>query len=58
MFSCLEVATFERIIDQSPATFSPAQLRVFLRLPVHLDYSFLEDGAAHFANGDENRTVR
>ena len=48
------LATFERIIEQAPATFSPAQLRVFLRLLVHLDYSFLEDVAAHFANGDEN----
>ena len=48
------VATFERLIEQAPATFSPAQLRVFLRLVVHLDYSFLEDVAAHFASGDEN----
>ena len=48
------VATFERIIEYAPTTFSPAQLRVFLRLLVHLDYSFLEDIAAHFANGDEN----
>ena len=48
------LATFERIIEQAPATFSAAQLRVFLRLLVHLDYSFLEDVAAHFANGDEN----
>ncbi len=48
------IATFERIIEQAPATFSPAQLRVFLRLLVHLDYSFLEDVAAYFANGDEN----
>ena len=47
-------ATFERVIEQAPATFSPAQLRVFLRLVVHLDYSFLEDVAAHFASGDEN----
>ena len=48
------LATFERIIDQAPATFSPAQLRVFLRLIVQLDYSFLEVVAAHFASGDEN----
>ena len=27
---------------------------MFVRLLVHLDYSFLEDVAAHFANGDEN----
>ena len=48
------VATFERIVEQAPATFSPAQLRVFLRLLLHLDYSFLGDVAAHFASGDEN----
>jgi ParB family chromosome partitioning protein len=48
------VAIFERIIEQAPASFSPAQLRVFLRLLIHLDYSFLEEVASHFANGDEN----
>jgi ParB family chromosome partitioning protein len=48
------VATFERIIEQAPASFSPAQMRVFLRLLIHLDYSSLEEVANHFANGDEN----
>jgi ParB family chromosome partitioning protein len=48
------VATFEHIIEQTPASFSPAQMRVFLRLLIHLDYSFLEEVANHFANGDEN----
>ena len=48
------VVTFERIIEQAPASFSPAQMRVFLRLLIHLDYSFLEEVATHFANGDEN----
>ena len=48
------VATFERIIEQAPAAFNPAQMRVFLRLLIHLDYSFLEEVASHFANGDEN----
>jgi ParB family chromosome partitioning protein len=48
------VATFERIIEQAPASFNATQMRVFLRLLIHLDYSFLEDVAAHFANGDEN----
>lgn len=48
------VATFERIIEQAPASFSAAQMRVFLRLLIHLDYSFLEEVANHFANGDEN----
>jgi ParB family chromosome partitioning protein len=48
------VATFERIIEHAPASFSAAQMRVFLRLLIHLDYSFLEEVAVHFANGDEN----
>jgi ParB family transcriptional regulator, chromosome partitioning protein len=48
------VATFERIIEEAPASFSPAEMRVFLRLLIHLDYSFLEEVATHFANGDEN----
>ena len=48
------IATFERIIEQAPSNFNATQLRVFLRLLVHLDYNFLEDVAAHFANGDEN----
>ena len=48
------VATFERIIEQAPASFNPAQMRIFLRLLIHLDYSFLEEVASHFA-GDENR---
>ena len=46
------VATFERIIEEAPASFNPAQMRVFLRLLIHLDYSFLEEVATHFANGD------
>ncbi len=49
------VATFERIIEHAPAAFNAAQLRVFLRLLIHMEpYSYLEDVAAHFANGDEN----
>jgi ParB family chromosome partitioning protein len=48
------VATFERIIEEAPESFNPAQMRVFLRLLIHLDYSFLEEVATHFANGDEN----
>ena len=48
------VSTFERIIEQAPTSFSPAQMRVFLRLLIHLDYSFLEEVASHFANGDDN----
>ena len=47
-------ATFERIIEQAPASFNPAQMRVFIRLLIYLDYSFLEEVATHYANGDEN----
>ena len=47
-------ATFERIIEEAPASCNPAQMRIFLRLLIHLDYSFLEEVANHFANGDEN----
>ncbi len=36
------------------STFKPTQMRVFLRLLIHLDYSFLEEVATHFASGDEN----
>jgi ParB family transcriptional regulator, chromosome partitioning protein len=47
--------TFERILDQAPATFTAAQLRTFLRLLVHIDpYNFLEEVASHFAGSDEN----
>ncbi|MBB5062463.1 chromosome partitioning protein ParB [Granulicella mallensis] len=48
------VAIFDRIIEHAPASFSAAQMRIFLRLLIHLDYSFLEEVATHFANGDEN----
>ena len=47
-------ATFERIIEEAPAAFNPDQMRLFLRLLIHLDYSFLEEVANHYANGDEN----
>ena len=32
----------------------PTVAEAFLRLLIHLDYSFLEEVASHFANGDEN----
>jgi ParB family chromosome partitioning protein len=49
------LATFERIVENAPAVFSAAQLRVFLRLLIQMEpYDFLEEVAAHFANGDEN----
>ncbi len=48
-------ATFNRIIDNAPAMFTAAQLRVFLRALVNLDpYDFAEDVAEHYASGDEN----
>lgn len=47
-------ATFEHILDQAPASFDPTQLRFFLRLLIQLDYSYLEDVAAHFSEGNEN----
>jgi ParB family chromosome partitioning protein len=48
------LATFERILEHAPASFNAAQMRFFLRLLIHLDYSFLEDVATHFVNADEN----
>jgi ParB family chromosome partitioning protein len=49
------VVTFERIIDHAPATFTAAQLRVFLRALINLDpYDFAEDVAAYFVGSDEN----
>ena len=48
-------ATFERILNNAPATFSATQLRVFLRALVNLDpYTFTDDVAEHFAGDDEN----
>ena len=49
------LATFDRILNQSPAMFTAAQLRLFLHLVVYIDpYSFLEEVASHFAGDDEN----
>ena len=49
------VATFERILDLAPATFSAAQFRTFLRLLIQIDlYSFLEEVGSYFAGNDEN----
>jgi ParB family chromosome partitioning protein len=49
------LATFDRILDQAPAMFTAAQLRLLLRLVVNIDpYSFLEGVASHFAGEDEN----
>ena len=48
------VATFERIIEHAPAAFTPAQMRVFVRLLIHLEYSFVEKVAMHFAKDDQS----
>jgi ParB family chromosome partitioning protein len=48
-------ATFDRILDNAPAMFTIGQLRIFLRLLVHIDpYEFLEEVASHFSGNDEN----
>jgi ParB family transcriptional regulator, chromosome partitioning protein len=48
-------AKFDRILENAPAMFSAAQLRVFLRALVNLDpYTFADDVAEHFAAEDEN----
>jgi ParB family chromosome partitioning protein len=48
-------ATFDRILDNAPAMFTAAQLRVVLRALINLDpYDFLDDVAEHFAAGNEN----
>jgi len=48
-------AQFDRILAHAPATFSAAQLRVFLRALIHLDpHTLIEDLAAHFNGDDEN----
>jgi ParB family chromosome partitioning protein len=48
-------ATFERIIENAPAAFNPAQLRVLLRAIVNLDpYTFAEDLAQEISGDNEN----
>jgi ParB family chromosome partitioning protein len=48
-------AIFERILENAPPTFTPAQLRVFLRALVNLDtYTLTDDVAEHFADDDGN----
>jgi len=49
-------ATFERIIANAPATFTPEQLRVVLRAIVNLDpYTFADDLADDLAGDNENK---
>jgi len=48
-------ATFDRILENAPAMFSAAQLRVFLRALCNLDpYTITDDVAEHFAGDNEN----
>ena len=48
-------ARFERILANAPATFTAAQLRVFLSALVNLDpYDFAEDVAAFYVGDNEN----
>ena len=48
-------ATFDRIVANAPAAFSPAQLRVLLRAIVNLDpYTFADDLADDIAGENEN----
>jgi ParB family chromosome partitioning protein len=45
----------DRILAHAPATFSAAQLRVFLRALLSLDpFTLIDDLAAHFAGDDED----
>ncbi len=47
--------SFNRILDNAPATFNGPQLRVLLRALIHIDpYDFIDDVAAHFVGDDEN----
>ncbi len=51
-------ATFERILENAPATFTAAQLRVVLRAIVNLDpYTFADDLAAEMAGENEQRST-
>jgi len=48
-------ATFERILENAPATLNAAQLRVLLRALVNLDpYTFADDLAEDIAGDNEN----
>jgi ParB family transcriptional regulator, chromosome partitioning protein len=49
------LATFDRILDNAPAMFTAAQLRVFLGALINVDpYDFRDDVAVYFAGDDEN----
>jgi ParB family transcriptional regulator, chromosome partitioning protein len=47
--------SFNRVLDNAPATFNGPHLRVLLRALIHIDpYDFIDDVAAHFVREDEN----
>ena len=47
--------TLERIVENAPATFTAAELRVFLHALINLDpFDFAQDVAAYFVGDDEN----
>ena len=49
-------ATFERILENAPTTFTAAELRIVLRAIVNLDpYTFADDLAADIATDNEQR---
>ena len=51
----VRLATFDRILDNAPAIFTAAQLRVLLTALVNVDpYEFLDEVATYFAGDDEN----
>ncbi len=51
-------ATFERILENAPETFTTAQLRVLLRAIVNLDpYTFADDLAEDIADENEQRSA-
>ncbi len=51
-------ATFERILEDAPETFTAAQLRVVLRAIVNLDpYTFADDLAEDIADENERRSA-
>jgi ParB family transcriptional regulator, chromosome partitioning protein len=48
--------SFQRILDNAPATFTASQLRVLLRALVHIDpYQFIDDAAAYFVTDENNQ---
>jgi ParB family chromosome partitioning protein len=48
-------ATFERIVQNAPAAFTAAQLRILLRALANLDpYTFTDDLAEEIAGENEN----